>query len=133
MDEADLLLFASPVYFDSMSSHMKKMIERLRPTYDAFFEFRNGRTYHLKTNKKKQKAVVISTAGNPERESFISMSRNFGRIIDNMGAQLIGEFYFPASHLMVTQPELIAGQLEAVTLAGKEFAERGIISEVHGL
>jgi multimeric flavodoxin WrbA len=129
MNEADLLVFACPVYFDSMSSNMKKMIERLRPTYGAFFEFRNGRTYHLKTVKKKQKAITIFTASNPERESFISISRIFNRIIDNMGNQLIGEFNFPASHLLVTQPELLTGQLEAVTMAGKEFATRGTISE----
>jgi len=123
------LVFASPVYFDSMSSSMKKMIERLRPTYGADFEFRNGRTYHLRTNQKDQKAVIISTAGNPERESFTSIGRVFKRIIDNMGAQLIGEFYFPDSHRIVTQSESLAGQLDAVAQAGKEFAESGTISE----
>jgi multimeric flavodoxin WrbA len=129
MEAADLLVFASPVYFDTMSSNMKKMFERLRPTYSAFFEFRNGRTYHLKNNKKKQKAVTISTAGNPEGDSFISISRTFNRIIDNMGGQLVGEFHFPASHLILTQPDLLASQLAAVSMAGKEFATEGKISK----
>jgi multimeric flavodoxin WrbA len=129
MDEADMLVFACPVYFDSMPSSMKKMIERLRSTLDAFFEFRNGRTYHVKTHKKEQKAVTIFTAGNPERDSFISISRIFNRIIDNMGGRIAGEFDFPASHLLVAAPEQLAGQLAAVAMAGKEFASEGRISK----
>jgi len=129
MEEADMLVFASPVYFDSMSSNMKKMIERLRSTLDAFFEFRNGRTYHLKSNKQKQKVALIFTAGNPERESFVSISRIFNRIVDNMGWELAGEFNFPASHILVAEPELLKSQLEALTLSGKEFASSRKISK----
>ncbi len=106
-----------------------KMVERLRVTLDAFFEFRNGRTYHLKSNKKKQKVVSIFTAGNPERESFVSISRVFNRIIDNMGWQLEGEFFFPASHLLVAEPELLSNQLEAVTMCGQGFVSKGKISK----
>lgn len=127
MEAADMLVFASPVYFDSMSSNMKKMFERLRSTLDAFFEFRNGRTYHLKGSKKKQKAVTIFTAGNPERETFVSISRIFNRIVDNMGWQLVGEFYFPASHLLVTEPGRLSNQLEAVAMSGRELASEGTI------
>ncbi len=129
MEKADLLVFASPVYFDSVSSNMKKMLERLRSTLDAFFEFRNGRTYHLKSNQKKQKVILIFTAGNPERESFVSISRIFNRIIDNMGWQLEGEFHFPASHLLVAQPELLSNQLAAVTMCGQEIVTKGKITK----
>lgn len=127
MDEADLLVFACPVYFDSMPSNMKKMIERMRSTLDAYFEFRNGRTYHLKSNEKKQNVVLIFTAGNPEEESFASISKIFNRIIDNMGWQLDGEFHFPASHLLVAEPELLADQLEAVRMCGTEIVSQGKI------
>lgn len=129
MEEADLLVFACPVYFDSMPSDMKKMFERLRSTLDAFFEFRNGRTYHLRGLTKEQKAVTLFTAGNPERETFITMSRSFHRIIDNMGWQLAGEFLFPASHLLVMKPGRLANQLKAVGMAGQEFASTGKIKK----
>lgn len=129
MEAADLLVFASPVYFDCMSSHLKKMIERLRSTLDAYFEFRDGRTYHLKRRPKRQKAVTIFTAGNPEMASFVSISRIFSRILDNMDCQLAGEFYFPASHLLVAEPDRLDRQLEAVAMAGKEFATGGSIGK----
>lgn len=127
MDEATLLVFSCPVYFDSMPSNMKKVIERMRSTLDAFFEFRNGRTYHLKSNEKKQRVVLIFTAGNPEEESFHSISKIFHRIVDNMGWQLDGEFHFPASHLLVAEPELLADQLEAMKLCGAELISQGKI------
>ena len=127
MDNADQMVFASPVYFDSISSNMQKMIERLRPTYDAHFEFRNGKTYHLKRFKKDQKIAVISTAGNPERGTFTSLDKILNRIIDNMGGTVVGEFYFPASHLIVTCPELLSTQFNALESAGKEFALNGKI------
>ncbi|MCJ2163967.1 MULTISPECIES: flavodoxin family protein [unclassified Pseudodesulfovibrio] len=127
MEQTDFLVFASPVYFDSMSSNLKKLIERLRVTLGAHFEFRIGRTYHVKRNKKEQKVVLIFTSGNPEEESFITISRIFHRIIDNMGWQLAGELHFPASHLLVTDPDLLLNQMKAVAMCGAEMATHGAI------
>ena len=129
MDAADLLVLACPIYFDSMPSMMKKMLERLRSTLTADFEFRNGRTYHAKIHPKQHKAVTIFTAGNAEDESFVSISRIFTRIVDNMGGRLAAEFRFPSSHLFMTQPDLLTGQLNALGAAGKEFAAKGLISD----
>lgn len=129
MEAADLLIFACPVYFDSMPSNMKKMIDRLRVTLDAFFEFRDGRTYHLKSSKKKQSVALIFTAGNPERESFASISSVFNRIIDNMGWHLEGELHFPASHLLAAEPDLLSAQLDALIECGQQFALTGTISK----
>lgn len=127
MEEADVIVFASPVYFDSMTSNMQKMIERLRVVLDAFFEFRNGRTYHLSKKHKSKKVVTIFTAGNPEQETFTSISRIFNRITDNMGWQGAGEIRFPASHLLVAEPELLSEQLEAVAMCGQEIVSDGAI------
>ncbi|MCP3888504.1 MAG: hypothetical protein GY702_06475 [Desulfobulbaceae bacterium] len=44
-------------------------------------------------------------------------------IIDNMGWELAGEFYFPASHRLVAEPELLKSQLEALTISCKEFVQ----------
>ena len=95
----------------------------------AFFEFREGRTYHLKSIKKRQKVILIFTAGNPERESFVSISRVFNRISDNMGWELEGEFHFPASHLLVAAPELLTTQLEAMTMSGQQLVAKGEINK----
>ncbi len=46
-----------------------------------------------------------------------------------MGWQLAGEFQFPASHLLVAEPEILTSQLEAVTISGKELVLKGEISK----
>lgn len=128
MNAADGLVFACPVYFDCLPSMMQKMVERLRSTLSPTFEYRNGRTYHKPIHPKQHKAVTIFTAGNPEEETFVSISRIFNRIVDNMGGQVVGEFRFPASHLLITEPFLVTGKLRALQAAGKEFAASGEIS-----
>lgn len=131
MQDSDLLVLAAPVYFDTMPSDMKRMFERLMPTLGPVFEFRKGRTYHLPVNSKKLNVVTISLCGNPEKKCLESIGATFRRIIDNMEWQLLGEFLFPSSHLAVTHPELLAGQLDALTEAGKESVSgHGISKEI---
>ena len=102
MDEADLLLMAAPVYFDSMPSDMKRIFERFMPLLGPVFEFREGRTYHLNSAGKELNTVVILLCGNPERESLASTQATFRRIIKNMHWNLAGEFLFPSSQMVVS-------------------------------
>jgi len=120
IENSDLLVLASPVYFDTMPSDMKKMFERLMPTLGPVFEFKNGRTYHKTTSSKKQQVVSILLCGNPERECLDSIKGTFQRIFNNTGGQILGEFLFTSSSLAVSHPELLANQFEALTEAGKE-------------
>ncbi|MDM8539437.1 hypothetical protein QUF70_22010 [Desulfobacterales bacterium HSG17] len=46
-----------------------------------------------------------------------------------MGWQLAGEFQFPVSHLFIAEPEILASQLEAVPISGKELVLKGEISK----
>lgn len=130
MEDADLLVLAAPVYFDTMPSDMKRMFERLMPTLGPVFEFRDGRTYHLPVSAKKPDIVSISLCGNPERQCLESLSRTINRIVKNMQGQLLGEFFFPSSHLAAVHPELLADQLDALARAGEEIATEGVISKV---
>lgn len=129
IEEADFLVIAAPVYFDSMPSDIKRMFERLMPILGPVFEFRNGRSYHLTAKKQKLNIVAILLCGNPEREALQSISANFRRIAKNMRWHLSGEFFFSASHLVLTQPELLAKQLDALTKAGKEAVTQNKISK----
>jgi len=58
-----------------------------------------------------------------------ALSRVFNKIFENMEWELKGELLFPASHLIVAEPERLSSQLEAVTMCGQEFASEGKISE----
>ena len=121
MQEADLLLLAAPVYFDTMPSDMKRLFERLMPTLGPVFEFRDGRTYHLTTGNKFSDVVTILLSGNPERESLASISATFRRIVKNMGGRLKGEFLFTSSQMVIGHAERLRSQLNALEQAGREI------------
>ncbi len=128
IESSDLLVFGGPVYFDTMSSDMKRMFERLMPILGPVFEFRDGRTYHLTTSGKKYKVVSIMLCGNPERECLKSIGGTFRRIVNNMGGDILGEFNFPSSGMVVSRPELLTDQLEALTEAGEDIVQKNMIS-----
>lgn len=129
MEEADLMVWAAPVYFDTAPSNMQKMFERLMPMLGPVFEYRNGRTYHLPRSGKKHNVVSILLCGNPERESLACLSKSFRRIATNMGGCLKGEFLFPSSYLVAAHPQRVAKQLDALNSAGKEIASNNRVSK----
>ncbi len=132
MNAADLLLFAVPVYFDTMPSDLMKIIERLMPTLGPIFEFRDGRTYHLAVNSSPRDVVTILLSGNPELESLASLQRTFRRFAANMGHRLKGEFLFPTSQMVVDDAVLLKGQLDALRQAGEEIVRyKTIRPETH--
>ncbi|MBK5093319.1 MAG: flavodoxin family protein [Actinobacteria bacterium] len=128
MGKADLVVFASPVYVDGMTSQMKKMFDRLVSFAEPFFMFEGKRTYHPGRVSRPVRSVVISVCGFPEREHFQAISLHFKRIFQNMHAELLGEFYFPASSIFVSNPPVVASQFEALERAGREAVENGQIS-----
>ena len=128
MGKADLMVFASPVYVDGMTGQMKKMFDRFVSYAEPYFVFEGKRTYHPGRVSRPVRAVVISVCGFPEREHFQAISLHFKRIFQNMHAELLGEFYFPASSMFVSNPDAVASQLEALEKAGREAAANGRIS-----
>lgn len=128
MAASDLLVFASPVYVDNMTGQMKSMFDRFVAYTQPFFEFEGMRSYHPRVSSRNPKVVAVSVCGFPEREHFEAISLTFRRICQNMRADLLGELYFPASSLIASDPELVAGQLEAVEKAGREAVTAGSIA-----
>jgi NADPH-dependent FMN reductase len=128
---ADLEVFACPLYVDGMTSYMKKMFERFLCYSPPFVEFDGRRSNHPRpeVDVKDHKVVVISTCGFPEREHFQALSLHYRRLCQNMHAQLIGEFYFPGSYVLIDDPSAASEQLDAVERAGHEAVRTGAISD----
>jgi multimeric flavodoxin WrbA len=128
MEKAALVLFACPVYVDGMTSQMKKMFDRIVSSAEPFFVFEGKRTFHPSRRPADFKVVVISVCGFPEREHFQAISLHFKRIFENMRVELLGEFYFPASSIFVSDPNAVASQFTALEKAGHEAVTNGRIS-----
>jgi putative NADPH-quinone reductase len=133
---ADLLVLASPVYFDGFTAQMKTLLDRLITGGMPFIETREGHSRHPSrgNEKKRRKMLLVSTCGFGERDNFEPMihhmkaiARNFatgeymGALVRPMGATL--------DMVKDEKPEEVAAIFEALRQAGVEAVEIGAISE----
>lgn len=64
IDKADIVISSSPVYFHSVSSHMKKLIDRCQAVWAS--KYKTGSSL---ISKKHRIGYIVCTAGEPENKS----------------------------------------------------------------
>jgi multimeric flavodoxin WrbA/putative sterol carrier protein len=97
--EADLVVYASPLYHFHMNAAMKAFIERTLPVLQPFFEEKDKRTVHPLRSKHPM-VVFLSVAGFPEDEIFSQLSAWVQFVYGRAGA-VVAEIYRPAAESMV--------------------------------
>ncbi|ACL02826.1 flavodoxin family protein [Desulfatibacillum aliphaticivorans] len=102
-EEADLVVYAAPLYHFGIISLLKKYIERTLPSVEPYLIPRgDGHTTHphRKGYKDVQNTVIIGVCGFPEVSHFGAFSANFHYLAaagGDWGMNIIGEIYRPAS------------------------------------
>jgi multimeric flavodoxin WrbA len=121
--EADLVVYATPLYHFTVNAAMKAFIERTLPTLQPFFEGVNGRIFHPRRHEL-PKAVFLSVAGFPEKEVFDQLS-SWVNFIFGRNQLLVAEIYRPSAESLTVPVFKDKAQdiLEATTLAGREIIE----------
>lgn len=133
--EADLLVFASPLFVFSVTAVLKRFLDRLIPTLEGRILDDNGVAHHpLRYPSDPHKGVVvISAAGFPQiqnnYEGFLSLFRNFSRHGDNL--TLLGELILPGAELMSVPvfSDHRKKVQEACYQAGQAVVKSGLISQ----
>ena len=128
IEEADIVILASPVYVDGFNAQLKTVLDRCFAFLDPLIiTDENGHCRHKRFKPREQKAVLISTCGFSERDNFEHMRQHFAALCRNLGWQNSGEILVSAGAL-----GFISGfydeKYEAVKKAGKEFAKSGRVS-----
>jgi len=96
LEAADLLVFATPVFVDGMTSTMKRLIERCLPLVQPFFEVREGHCRHPRRGgRKDQKAVLVSVCGFTELDNFEPLLAHMEAICKNFGVEFAGALLRP--------------------------------------
>ncbi len=131
--EADIVIWATPLYHYGISSTMKKFMERTQPALLPFIDHEGGGTYgHPFRNPEKmvaKKHILISTCGFPStKNNYEGVEEQFNNLFGkNKWAKIIcveGEL------LGIHQLDNLTGPyLELVKIAGKEYGEKLSISE----
>lgn len=127
MAGADVIVLASPVYFNNVSGTLKVFMDRLTVTGNPHAAGGGGRDQgEAGAGVPKPSLMMISNCGFPHRSQFQVISLWIGRVAMMMGADLAGEIY-------ATQGKLLRGPaqelkppatayLRALEDAGREIA-----------
>lgn len=134
IQDADVRVLATPLYFDNISSMLKTFIDRLIVTASPYWgKDSEGECRHL-TTKAVPQLVMMANCGFPERSHFQVISHWLKRHARNLNAQIIGEIYAPQGALLSVRENevgiVVSNYLKALETAGREIAvDRKLTSE----
>jgi multimeric flavodoxin WrbA len=126
--DADLVVYATPLYNFTLNATMKAFIERTLPFLEPYMEDRGGETSHP-ARYKHPKVVFLSVAGFPEISAFDQLS-SWANFVFGRRGNLVAEIYRPMAENMDTpylKNETIH-VLEATVQAGREIVQNFKIS-----
>jgi len=124
---ADVIVLASPVYFNNISGTLKAFMDRLTVTGNPHAAGGGGGDRGEDgAGAPRPSLMMISNCGFPDRSQFQVISLWIGRVAMMMGADLAGEIYATQGKLLCGPPEELApaaaGYLGALEDAGREIA-----------
>jgi multimeric flavodoxin WrbA/putative sterol carrier protein len=126
--DADVVVYASPLYNYTLNATMKAFIERTLPFMEPYLEDRGGATAHP-VRYKHPKVVFLSVAGFPEMSVFDQLS-SWANFAFGRHGRLVAEVYRPMAEGLNTPFLLEETQqvLQATVQAGREIVQDSKIS-----
>lgn len=124
---ADIIAFASPVYFENISGMLKTFMDRMTmigsPHSTENEKEAGGHTESIGIQG--PKLMMISSCGHPNRSEFDVTSLWIKKVALKVHMELIGEIYATRGKLLTAQPEslrpVILNYLQLLETAGKEI------------
>lgn len=133
---SDVVVFATPLYMDNVTTLMKTFMDRLMPVLEPHYEKDSHGKYRRGIRfKKHPKFVVISGCAMPEHNQFTALRFFFKRFARTMHTEVVGEIYrsdiglLHLSDIDMQFVPVVREYKELLRTAGKEFATVGKISK----
>ena len=132
MAEAEIWVFATPVYVDGISGPLKNLLDRAIPLIYPFFELRDGHCRHprresLKTNR----LVLVSNCGFWEMDNFDPLLVHMKAVCKNLNIEFSGALLRPegpALKAMLDMEAPASDILDAAREAGYQLIQEGKMS-----
>jgi len=131
--EADIWVFATPVYVSGMTGPMKNLIDRiLIPMGEPFLELRDGHCRHrMREGIKHGKVVLVSNCAYWEMDNFDLLLAHACAVCEHAEREFAGALLRP--HGPVLRPMMERGAavedvFEAAREAGRQLVEDGVMS-----
>lgn len=128
MAGANVIVFATPVYFENISGMLKVFMDRMTMIGSPHSpkEIKEKSQEQKPTAVQAPKLMMISNCGFPDRDEFQVISLWIKRVAQKMRMELIGEIYATQGKFLTSAPEelqpVISNYLLLLERAGKEIA-----------
>jgi multimeric flavodoxin WrbA len=133
MRDADILVFATPVYCDGITGPMKNLLDRTVSQVYPFFEMRQGHCRHpLREDTKSSKVVLVSNCGFWEMDNFDPMLAHMKAYCRNGDNEFVGALLRPHGGALKPMMEMgapVDDIFDAAKEAGRQLVRDGRISE----
>ncbi len=130
--DAEIWVFATPVYVDGMPGPLKNMVDRAIPLVEPFFEYRDGHCRHpLREGVKHGKLVLVASCGFWEMDNFDPLLAHIRAMCRNMNKEFAGALLRPHGHVlkwMLKKGEPVNDVIDAARLAGRQLIQEGAMS-----
>jgi multimeric flavodoxin WrbA len=133
-NQADLVVFGTPLYHFSMSGIMKDFIDRtlvrLEPWLIPHPDI-DGATYHPERSGGPSKMMLVSPCGFPEIRHFDSLVATFRQFAAMERMDYLGEILRPGGETLSSKAHqpLFGEYYQKLRVAGRELIEDGVLSE----
>lgn len=130
--EADVWVFACPLYVWGVSGPMKNLMDRIIPLIEPSIELRYGHCTHpIRTDVKTRSIALVSSCGFWEMDNFDPLLAQMEMLCKVIGFHFAGALLRPHAHVLA--PMLQAGMpvediLQAAQHAGRQLVENGTVS-----
>jgi putative NADPH-quinone reductase len=129
---ADLMVLATPIYLDGMTSLSKIFLDRLVTWLDPHFVMEGDRVLHPLRWKFPSKLFLLSVCGYPGLHNFDPLMLHMERLALNLHAEFCGSLLRPAIFSLLLSrkyPERVKPVMDAIRAAGEHLVRAGSVPE----
>ena len=131
LQTADVLILATPVFVDGMTSTLKAVLDRSIPLVQPFFEVRDDHCRHPPLgDRKMNKVVLVSVSGFTELDNFDPMIAHVKAYGKNLNCEFVGAILRPMGAQLQVFKQMgiqVDDIFKAIKQAGKELVQTGTI------
>ena len=132
LEEADVWVFATPVYCDGMCAQMENVLDRMTALTPPFLAARDGRSRKQAQRPKSGKFVLIATSTGWELDTFAPLLAHVRAYCANTSREFAGALLRPHSAALTWLLDRglpAADVFEAAYQAGRGTVTSGLIAE----
>ncbi len=128
---ADVLVLATPVFCDGMTSTLKAVLDRTIPLVQPFFEVRDDHCRHPPSGDRKiNKVVLVSVSGFTELDNFDPLVAHVKAYCKNLNSEFVGAILRPMGAQLQVFKQMgiqVDDIFKAIKQAGRELVQAGTI------